>query len=406
MGKADTTIIWPGFDTIPLEAVKGIIINFLSNSVLQPSVDEMKTDLSHAIYDNAQGIYLNSNDLLSELGEFINPGDIFVTVLSSGDFAIEASYHGAIYIITFDINPNQYFPASLKFAGLQNYNYQDFWNFFCDPHSKEYLSKTLLERLKASATPNPVLYEFFEHLISKKDEQMHFIRSVLSQMTYGKQMLSKSDAAIATGLNNLRDKARAQLPNDPLYSYVLDVQRRKKSPLGQGISNVFDHIRGYEGLKEKGTYLENEAAFNSAKRKIANSKTVFIHTDLANIKDKLVSAGITEKVHAIYLSNIPSYINGDVFYRIVVEQLMPLLKDGGRIVYCCQGISERKLTKPGIEIVTTPSQNAIFLKNSRDAYELLSKDFGMKQVEKPVNHEATHAENIDTFVHVLKPLKK
>ena len=85
---------------------------------------------------------------------------------------------------------------------------------------------------------------------------------------------------------------------------------------------------------------------------------------------------------------------------------MPLLKDGGRIVYCCQGISERKLTKPGIEIVTTPSQNAIFLKNSRDAYELLSKDFGMQQVERPVNHEATQAENIDTFVHVLKPLKK
>ena len=326
MGKADTTIIWPGFDTIPLEAVKGIIISFLSNLVLQPSQEIMETDFSHAIYDNAQGIYLNSNDLLSELGEFINPGDIFITVLSSGDFAIEASYHGATYIITFDINPNQYFPASLKFAGVQNYNYQDFWNFFCDPHSREYLSKTLLERLKASATPNPVLYEFFECLISKKDEQMHLIRSVLSQMPYGKQMLSKSDTEIALILNAMRDITMAHKPNDPVISKAMHMQSTDKNPFGQGLSNVFDHIRVYEGLKEKGTYLENEAAFNSAKRKIANSKTVYIHADLANIKDKLVSTGITEKVHAIYLSNIPSYINGDVFYRIVVEQLMPLLK--------------------------------------------------------------------------------
>ena len=63
------------------------------------------------------------------------------TVLGSGDFVIDASYHGTREILIFDINGNQYYPAALKLKGLQNMSYKEYWDFFSNVNNPDYLSQ-------------------------------------------------------------------------------------------------------------------------------------------------------------------------------------------------------------------------------------------------------------------------
>lgn len=98
--------------------------------------------LSNLLFENSPHFYVNPTERLI-MGNYIEENDNVVSVLGSGDFALDSIYHGSKNIVTFDINKYQYYVAMLKYLAINGLSYDDFFTFFCDIKSEDYLSPEL-----------------------------------------------------------------------------------------------------------------------------------------------------------------------------------------------------------------------------------------------------------------------
>lgn len=360
-------------------------------------IDDPSNDLSSQLFKDAPTLYLNPTEKMY-ISKLVVPNSRVLTVLASGDFAIESAFHGAKEIVTFDDNRNQYFPAALKVKGQQSMSYDDNWSFFSDTSSPMYLSEDMFKKLKRQAENDLLLFAFFDEIIKQKKVDKQKMEAELRK-TYSDVDLLK---------NMLRKMGLDYEPGDIEIDKALIEMNRNYSG-----SLVFRTIAGLRGVKTKGTYLENEASFKASQDRIKNTRILFLKANLTRIKNALEAAKVDGKYDVIYLSNIPEYINGDVFANTVKNQLMPLLSDGGTISYCCQSTSAKTLTMSQEELSKLKSRAGILANapnilalyqiiNSVEAYSLLKEDYSIELEEEEALSAANGLEDKDTYVYIRK----
>lgn len=293
-------------------------------------------NISKKLFYNKPNIYLNSNENLI-MKELISEGDNFLSVLGCGDFALDAVYHGAKEVVTFDINRFQYPMALLRFLALKNLEYDDFWNFFCEPGSYDYLSYSIYEKLRGSNDHN-LLFTFWDYLMKiRKDEQERIINDPnFRKMHDMKDIQNYYNQLMGNSCGNVSQVKFDRMMSSLNYDYQPSL--------------IFNMLRTYGCKKTEGSYNFSLENYEETREKLKKSKVSFIESDINSLKDKLLLSREFSKYSfdgfkSIYLSNVPEYMSGDNFASAVSEQLIPLLRDDGVIVYCCQGVSEDVLTK-------------------------------------------------------------
>ena len=80
-------------------------------------ITSLSDNLSKQMFDDAPTLYLNPTEKMI-LSDVIETSDPVATVLGSGDFAIESSFHNVNEILTFDINSNQYYSNHIHYDYL------------------------------------------------------------------------------------------------------------------------------------------------------------------------------------------------------------------------------------------------------------------------------------------------
>ena len=260
-------------------------------------LNDPTTDLSKQLFEDAPILYLNPTEKM-HISNLVDENSKFLTVLGSGDFAIDASFHGASEVLAFDINRNQYYPAALKVKGLQHMNYDEYWKFFSDVESSDYLSSELYNKLKRVSKNDNLLYAFFDEIIAQKEMDSHRLKQALRKYGIDMEMLNQIGSFLGM--------------NSEMNEVELDMVLNRMN-LGYAGSSVYRTISGLAGFKTKGTYLENEDSYKEAQEKIKKTKLSFTKTDLTRLKSNLEAAGKRDKFNSIYLSNVPEYIDGTLF---------------------------------------------------------------------------------------------
>ena len=353
-------------------------------------------NLSNQMFEDAPTLYLNPTERMY-ISNLVVPGDTFATVLGSGDFALEASFHGVNNILTFDINKHQYYPAALKLKGLQNMGYDEYYKFFSDPSSPLFLSKEVYERLKSSSEIDYDLYAFMDEVIKLKEKEQ----------IYTEDFVKKVNRSMPGAASILNDANIEELDQ------VLQ-QFQEYRP-----SSVLRTIAGTAGFKTEGTYLENETSYKKAQDSIISTHISHVKTDVTKLKDYLDKIKYTKKnnfngFNAIYLSNVPEYIPGNEFANAVKTQLIPLLSEKGVIAYCVQGTSVKTLNMPrnAIDVI---EQNQEFIKthefnrlagrqmlNAARGVNILKEQYDVSFIEKDTLSLANGLDDKDTYVHIRK----
>jgi len=356
------------------------------------------TDLSKQLFEDAPTLYLNPTEKM-HISNLVVPNSKFLTVLGSGDFAIDASFHGASEVLAFDINRNQYYPAALKVKGLQHMNYDEYWKFFSDVESSDYLSSELYNKLKRVSKNDNLLYAFFDEIIAQKEMDSHRLKQALRKYGIDMEMLNQIGSFLGM--------------NSEMNEVELDMVLSRMN-LGYSGSSVYRTISGLAGFKTKGTYLENEDSYKEAQEKIKKTKLSFTKTDLTRLKSNLEAAGKRDKFNSIYLSNVPEYIDGTLFADTVENQLMPLLEDDGVIAYCCQStdlknldMSESELAKEkenaGLLISHSINPVSLYQKiNSIEALNILKQKYNVDFYEEETASSINGLDDNDTYVYIKK----
>ena len=287
----------------------------IDNSRIHANVSPYNGDniqLSTILFKDRNQFYFNPTEELS-MGNYVNKGSSVLTVLSSGDFPLDSIYHGAKDIITFDINKYQYYIAMLKYLAITKLSYEEYYSFFCDISSNDYLSLKIYKKIISGNKKNPVL-TFWDTFMTQRDLDMQNIR------------------------NNTQYLLAKYLSQDTLTPAMFDYNRKIND---LPITATTELILSENGEKTPNSFLENEASYNLTKREIEKSETSFIKSDLIDLKNNLINAKNFPLPYfdTIYLSNIQEYLNPTVFKQAIDEQLMPMLKPDGSIVFCCQGIT-------------------------------------------------------------------
>lgn len=327
----------------------------LSNKYIElSSIDNLSRDL----FENSYRLYINPTEELN-MGSIVKSDKPVLTVLASGDFALEAAFHGAKEIVTFDINRLQWYPASLKLTGLQNMDYNDYWNFFSDASHDNYLSPKQYERLKRTAKNNPLLFSFFNVLMDRR---------MMDQKKFKKYIRDHKEYEIIVDLINdlsSKDEEKRKKAQQVFNFMGTNIDFKPSEIEYDMLLHMFDPsyetsrflkcLVGLGGTKVKDSYIESEESFNKTKELIKNVDIKFVKSDLSKLRTALERTGYLKNPNfqgfqSIYLSNIPEYISGDKFEEIVENELMPLLEDGGIIAYCCQGTSRKSLQLTSEEI--------------------------------------------------------
>lgn len=354
-------------------------------------ITSLSDNLSKQMFDDAPTLYLNPTERMI-LSDVIETSDPVATVLGSGDFAIESSFHGVNEILTFDINSNQYYMAALKLKGLQNLSYQDYWNFFSNIESKMWMSPEQYKKLQAQAENDPSLYAFFDEVMTQRmREDRQRKKMINSNPILGMTLAGEPDIYL--------DQFLSRFP-------------------GYEPSAVFRTLSGVAGLKDAGTYLESSETYRKAQENIKSSNISFVKSDLIRLKEMLERYEYFAKnpdirFQTFYLSNVPEFINGSIFADTVREQLMPLLTEKGTIAYCCQGTSEKLLNMPDSSYNNLKGQlvtaSPVFqnlagqqLFNSVEAYRLIKSFASVELVEVPTLCEGNGISDKDTYVYVKK----
>lgn len=298
-------------------------------------------DLSRILYENNPHVYLNPTEKL-RMGEYVKEGDAVATIFGSGDFALDAVCHGAKSVVGFDINQIQYPIGALKVIAMGVLEPEKFYNFFAAPGSDLYLDREVYEKIK-NECPNNMVYMFWDKIIRQFELDKNNINKepLYSAFKYYISLLNN-------GIKNDKEReAVAEFRNifglvgenerfDSVIYYAL-AMRRKGFICGSKIANL---MFGLFGFKENDSYLTSDELFSLTKENLKDVDISFLKGSLLELKTQLLTATDIGKkftgFDTIYLSNAPEYIDGKTFFRAVSEELMPLLKDEGQIVYCCQ----------------------------------------------------------------------
>lgn len=355
-------------------------------------ISSLSQNLSRQMFDDAPTLYLNPTERMF-FSDLVVPGEPVATVLGSGDFAFESAFHGSRDVLTFDINSNQYYAATLKLKGLQNLSYEDFWNFFSNVESSNWFSPEVYKKLKACAEKDQSLYAFFDEVMTQRMKEDRARQAFINRLPFLSYTLS--------GLS------------DVLLDQILSSSFPMYEP-----SAVFRTISGMGGEKDVGTYLEGQETYSQTQEAIKKTNISFVKADLISLKAMLERFGYFKdhkdiQFGAIYLSNVPEFINGDVFARAVEEQLMPLLQSGGTIAYCCQGTSADYLNMGDAPLNNLKSQLAeaspVFqnmaaqqILNSVEGLRLIREKANVELVEVPTLCEGNGISDKDTYVYVKK----
>lgn len=360
------------------------------------NVYDMSKDLGTQLFADAPTLYLNPTERL-HIANIINPNEAFATVLASGDFAIEASFHGAKKILTFDINKNQYYPAALKIKALQNMDMNEFYNFFMNEKSKQHLSPELYTELKKRSESDPRLYAFLDEIFNQKKQDLQYQRVYFNRMSQEKKSLLEM---MGIDIENLSPYMMDRVFNNLFGDY-------KNSTLNRTIT-------GQGGVVTEGTYMEYVVPYMTAQEKIKDTSISFLKTDATNLKTSLEKENTDfDRFSAIYLSNVPEYLNKDVFMKAVKEELMPLLTDNGVLAFCVQATDIKRLNMSDDELAKVKASTAYMsdapellithqLINSTESLRTLREEYNVDLEEIETLTELNGQDEKDTFVYVKK----
>lgn len=295
--------------------------------------------ISQKLFDDSKAIYVNPTEKLM-IGDFIKEGDRFATVLGSGDFALDGVFHGAREVTTFDINKNQFLMAELKTKSLQKLSYDDFWSFFSDVCSDDYLSSSIYRKIKVQDANDP-LFAFWDVIMKvREQEKKQFTKYPVFNQFKNYDKLAEEDPETFMAMTTAIMLSSGGYEviknfNEIYFDRMMIDQDPNYKP-----SRVFNMIKGMAGKRIDGSYVQDANSYLETRDRLQKTKLTFLKSDLSKLKDKLltVSKDKFDGFNSIYLSNIPEYMNGRDFFDIVCDQLMPLLREDGQIIYCCQGV--------------------------------------------------------------------
>lgn len=379
-----------------------------------PSVINNKENMTKGLFDDGKIFYLNPTEEL-RMGDIVKPGRSTATVLASGDFAIDSIYRGAKDVLTFDINKFQLYPASLKIKFFQNMSYEDYCSFFSDEDNSKFMSIDTYNYLKKIAKKDKDLYAFmdiiFKHFFKARKSvrnniKKDFLYNLIDEVNNG----SMFDDTL---FEEMVKKMGITIDDDSTDMYLNYVFN--KFGFNYEAPEVLQLMHGLMTYKGRNNYLESEDTYNKTKSLIEDSRIKFVNCDVSNLKYKLKEVGCLnfdfKGFQSIYLSNIPEYMSGKFFRKIVDDELMELLSDDGVIVYCCQGISPKSL-EDGRRVAESNEIDDFFMdrdiisksqyKNNIDGYSLLRKKYDVSIDEVPSMSLSNGFEDKDTFVYVKK----
>ena len=351
---------------------KECVSNYNKKSMVSSEICRDSDKLSRSLFENNPHIYLNPTENLM-LGNYVKDGDTVATIYSSGDFALDAVFHGAKEVVGFDINKFQYPVGAFKTMALGVLDYFDYFSFFSDIGSDLYLDRGIYDKIKLN-NPKNKFYKFWDQIINQ----------------YVKDKRSLADNPL--------------LGNFPFFNLATAYSM----VTGTDVAKIPELIMGAQGIKTIGSYSENEESYEATKERLKSSNISFLKSGLLEFRRQLVLSkylsGDFSGFDTIYLSNVPEYINGDAFVSTVQKQLMPLLKDDGSIVYCCQGREPEVLM--GVVSKWSSSNNLPidFFQELNDvkAFSELRKMYDVSLDKVPTLSKLNGPGNYDTFVKVMK----
>lgn len=292
------------------------------------------SNLTKGIFEGSPHVYLNPTENIV-IGNYIRQGDNVATILSSGDFMLEASYHGASSVVGFDINMSQYYVGLLKVLALQVLDYDDYYNFFSNTSSNSFLSPDIYKKIKSSC-PRSSVFAFWDVLMKQRSREIKLMKK--NKLYSIIKMMDTSDySPMGMMVKSLvPDEMRSLISDFSEYNFY----RNYEELTSLCSSKIFHCIQGENGFKHNGSYIESEDSYLDTRSKLDKVKLEFYRADLVRFRDFLSNK---QKFDLIYLSNVPDYLSGEVLLNSIGEHLMPLLNDNGSIVYCNQSISENDL---------------------------------------------------------------
>ena len=375
-------------------------------------------ELCDTLFKKNGQFYLNPTEAL-KMKEYVHEGDSFATVLGSGDFTMDALHCGAKNIVTFDINRLQYPVALLKLNALQVLNYDEYFTFFSDVESRQYFSPDTYKRI-SSVIRNPLLTSFWDTFMKQRVLDLRRLNANKNYnfFMFYRDLLERGQLTPEMELMMESSDMRCTIEhmNEVYFNAAMDKIDDDFIPL-----KTTSILRGEGGKKIEGSYLENEELFNLSVQHSKTARISYVRSNISALMANLQRCGYTRSnfngFNVIYLSNIPEYMSGTTFVKTVNEQLMPLIKDGGSVVYCCQGVEREKLTntkiddfaKERLEIVSRfalVSDRDLFKDinevNDIEAYQLLSQEYDISFIQEKSLCSENGNDDVDTFVRVMK----
>lgn len=358
-------------------------------------IKDLSEHLSNQMFEDAPTLYLNPTERL-HISNLVIPNEAFATVLAGADFAIDAAFHGANKILTFDINSNQYYPAALKIKALQNMSYDEYIAFLINNSNKYHLSPEIYTELKRRAERDQNLYAYMDEIMSAKKQAEQHVRSGLRKITNG----------------NIALAYQMGLDLDGMSECELEMAMSMVIP-GFNQSAFYRTFTGTGGHIAEDSYLENNDSYDKAVERVKNSKISFLKTDVTKLKTELEKHDTDfDKFGSIYLSNIPEYLTKTEFMKALNEELMPLLTDNGVIAYCIQATNIKTLTASEDEInkikqkLERGSIGDLLIKsqltNSIDIFNELQKEYKIDYEEIKTLAKVNGINENDTFVYIKK----
>ena len=228
-----------------------------------------------ALFEDSPHIYVNPTENLM-LGNYVKDGDTVATVYGSGDFALDAVFHGAKEVVGFDINKFQYPVGAFKTAALKVLDYDDYFGFFSDTMSSSYLDKSVYGKIKL-ADPKNKFYKFWDPIINQYDKDK---KSLSGNPIVGMGEFSLFEIALT-------------------YSKIMGISYAKIPEL----------IMGPQGVQTPGSYNENASSYEDTKEKLKSSNISFLKSSLLGFRRQLVLSKYLGSnfsgFDTIYLSNVP-----------------------------------------------------------------------------------------------------
>ena len=358
-------------------------------------INDLNKGLSNQMFEDAPTLYLNPTERL-HISNLVIPNEAFATVLAGSDFAIDAAFHGARKILTFDINSNQYYPAALKLKALQNMSYDEYVTFLINNKGKYHLSPDVYNELKRRAEKDLNLYAYIDELMSAKKQATQHVRSGLRKLLGG----------------NLNLAYQMGLDIDNMSECELEMAMSMVLP-GFNQSPFYRTFTGTGGHIAEDSYLENNETYDKAVERVKDSKISFLKTDVTKLKSTLEKYDTDfDKFASIYLSNIPEYLTKEEFMKALKEEIMPLVIDNGTVAFCIQATSIKTLTAKEDEINKIKQKlsrgNAgdllinSQLTNSIETFKTLQEEYKIDYEEIPTLARVNGIDEKDTFVYVKK----